>query len=317
MKKIVLVLLLLSLILNNSVCYAGSGASVDKQTVYQSGIIYVSRGEYEEALRLLEQAQDYLDSNSWANYCKGMIAIEAANEYEKTGYREEAVASIEEAAYYFSMLPASLFPDGEKLKRYCSARLKQLQGLSQPAVNEYAKLFGILDSYERYKNGDIPLPTQVPKSKLPAFLPLIPAKALRRIATYLGPGNDYAEQTILLINGESNIFICGKEKNYFLMEATTPNGKLRFWAPNLRIARAENTPEPQIGAKSKKAIVLKETKAFMGPGEDYIESGIMIKKGEKVLSFDSEGLYTMIEYNDGQTSKLIRLWVLSEDLSNK
>lgn len=315
-KRTILTLALLFFILNNSICYAGGISSVDKQSAYQSAIIYVSWGNYAEGLRLFEQAQNYSDSNSWANYCRGMLAIEAANEYEKTGYRNKAYASIESASHYFSLLPAALFPDRENLIRYCNARLNQLKGLLQPALDEYAEIDGTLDSYERSLNIYVPLPTQVPEKELPAYLPSIPANAAKKISTYLGPGSEYAEQHLIKINGDSEISICGREKDYFLMETKTENGKLRFWATTVWIMRSTNKQEPQIGAKSRKAIVLRDTKALMGPGEDYIASGITVKKGEKVLSFHSEGLYTMIEYHDEQTSKPIRLWVLSEDLSN-
>ena len=316
MKKTALIsLLLLSLLINNT-CYASSSLSVDKQSIYEEAILLVSWGEYAEALYLLEQAKNFSDSNKWADYCRGMIAIETANEYEKVGYRDKAISSLKDAVYRFSILPVSQFPDSEKLIRYCNARCNQLNGLFQPALDEYAELVGILDSYERMKNLYIPLPTQVPKNVLPAFLPLIPAKAVKKINTYLGPGNNYSEQNYIEINQDSDISICGREQDYFLIEIITENGKLRLWAPTLRIVRTEDKPEPQIGSKSRKALILRDTKTFMGPGIDYIESEIMIKKGEKVLAYDTEGEFTMIEYSGNQTIKSIRLWVFSEDLSN-
>ena len=123
------------------------------------------------------------------------------------------------------------------------------------------------------------------------------------------------KQDIVSINAESNISICGREKNFYLIETTKEDGKVRLWAPTVRILRDENKAEPQIGENSRRATVLNESEALMGPGEDYIKSGTKIQKGEKVIAFESEGLYTMIEYNDKQSLKPVRLWYLSEYLS--
>ena len=315
MKKTTLVFLLLLSILSNSICYASSIVSVDKQSAYQDALASADQGDYAEALRLFEKASHYSDSDSWADYCRGMLAIESADAYEKAGYRNKAQESIRHASDFFSRLPVSQFPDSERLKRYCNARQNQLKGLLQPALDEYAEIEGILDSSERKKNIYVPLPTQVPENVLPAFLPLIPAKAVKGISTYLGPGNKYSEHNLISINQDLDISICGREQDFFLIETISEKGKIRVWAPTVRIVRIEDKQEPQIGSKSRKAFILRDTKAFMGPGEDYIESEIVIKKGEKVLAFDAEGEYTMIEYSGSQTIKPVRLWIFSEDLS--
>nr|MBQ4453926.1 hypothetical protein [Clostridia bacterium] len=317
MRRIVFtILLILFLIIACSNGFT-DGISVDKQTVYQNATTYVTLGMYDNALNQFEQIKNYSDSNSWANYCRGMIAINDANLQESTGYIDKAIESIEKAYRYFVLLSGSKFQDSENLSRYCTARRFQLKGLLQSALDEYAELMGSLDSDERYFNiiGGIPLPTQAPECKLSPSLPSIAAHSVQKIETYLGPGSVYLKQVIVSINVDSKIYICGREQNYFLIETIIDNGKIRLWAPTVRILRDENKSEPQIGEKSRKATVLKESEALMGPGEDYIKSGIIIKKGEKVISFESEGLYTMIEYNDKQSLKPVRLWYLSEYLS--
>ena len=316
-RKVYTILLSLYIVITCSIGFSDS-VSLYKQTVYQRAITYVTLGMYENALNQFEQINNYSDSNSWANYCRGMIIIEDANRQESNGCIDLATKSIEKAYQYFILLSGSKFQDSENLSKYCTARQFQLKGLLQPALDEYANLMGTLDSDERYFNiiGGIPLPTQAPDCvTLPAFFPTISAHSVQKIETYLGPGTDYLMQDIVTINEDSKIYICGREKNYFLIETTKEDGKIRLWAPTVRILRDENISEPHIGENSRKATVLEESEALMGPGEDYLKSGIFIKKGERVIAFESEGLYTMIEYNDKQSLKPIRLWYLSEYLS--
>ena len=318
MRRIICVILLTILIVMSwPTCFADS-VSIDKQTVYQNAISYVALGKYENALIQFEQIKNYSDSNSWANYCHGMVLIEDANSQESSGYKYLAYKSLEKAYHYFVLLSESKFQDSENLSRYCTARQFQLKGLPQPALDEYANLMGTLDSDERYFNiiEGIPLPTQAPDCiLLPSFFPSIAAHPVQKIDTYYGPGTEYIKQDIVLINADSIIYICGREKNYFLLETQIEDGKIRLWAPTIRILRDEDKSEPQIGEKSRQATVLNEAEALMGPGEDYLKSGMIIKKGEKIIAFDSEGPYTMIEYNDKQSLKPVRLWYLTEYLS--
>ena len=281
-RRVLTALLALFLIKSYSTGFA-DGVSVDKQTVYQNATTYVMLGMYDNALNQFEQIKNYSDSNNWANYCRGMISIEDANRQESNGYINLAIKSIEKAYQYFKLLSGSKFQDSENLSRYCTARLYQLKGLPQPALDEFANLMGTLDSDERCFNiiGGIPLPTQAPDCiPLPAFFPTIAAHSVQKIETYWGPGTDYLKQDIVSINAESNISICGREKNFYLIETTKEDGKVRLWAPTVRILRDENKAEPQIGENSRRATVLNESEALMGPGEDYIKSGTKIQKGE-------------------------------------
>ena len=317
MKKRFCTLLLLLF----SFAYLGNGMaaslSVDKQSVYQRATNYVALGLYEKALEQFEQIKGFSDSNSWANYCRGMVAIQTADTLEGSGHIKEAGIALEKASQYFSLLSALQFNDSEQLYKYCNARRFQLGGLKQPALDEFKNLSGVLDSDERFFAilNNIPLPTQAPIEEIASPLPQIACHAAKRVDVFWGPGNEYLKNNKIQINAESSLCICGQEKSYYLLETTGKDGKIRIWGPTVRIVRDVDQEVPQIGKKSRSVYVLADAEARMGPGEDYIRSGIQLKKGEKVTAFEDEGRYTMIEYKDMNVSKPIRVWFPTEYLS--
>lgn len=288
-----------------------TGISIDKQGTYNKAIILVEQKEYTKALDEFLKIPDYKDSASWNYYCKGMIEIESANQLETDGYIDEAKPHIEKAAQYFLLLSQTEFEDSKKLSLYCSARQYELQRLHQKALDIYSTLLGVLDSDARYlriSNKEY-LPTQAPKAIQPEMLDAIPAVFTKKIQTYWGPGSNYSKQDVLPINAEMEIYICGRENNYFLVEAKWENAKVRFWAPTLRINRSIDKQEQQVGVNPQYMYLTTDAVSYWGPGKDYLETGIIIDKGCRVTAYEAEGEYTMIEYSSVDNKSLMRMWV--------
>ena len=317
-RKMLVVLICLALLslVNNS--FASSGIGQNKQIIYENGKSYFVLNKYEEALQQFQQISDYRDSISWKYYCEGMISIEMANEKESGGCLSETKKLIENAYQRFRILSANQFEESEKLEIYCTARLYELKGLYQSALDLYATLIGIADSDERYFriiNG-IPLPTQAPNydSTVP-FLPLIPAHVNKTTETFMGPGSNYQSQKLVSLTTGTSCSIVAREGYYYLVELTTEYGKIRCWTYTLRIERDENKQEPEIGKNKRNGYMLESKKGLYGPSVDYVESETIIPAGTKIIIYESEGLYTMVEFQPIGENALMRLWVPTESIS--
>ena len=307
-KSLLIAVLVLSLVCGMT-CHAGS-LTVDRQSVYQTGRDFVKLGMYKNALEQFSSISGYADSGSWRFYCQGMIEIQNADDFEGIGYISDAVSCVDTALRYFEMLANISFEDSESLKKYCTARRYELKGLSQTALDLYAGLLGVLDSGDRYWNivGGKALPTQAPISTVPPVLTPIPAHVTRKASTYFGPGDSYLEQTLVSVSADKTVGVCGREGSYYLIEMTSSTGKLRAWAPTIRIQRDADGAIAEVAASSKKATVTQAAEALYGPGKDYISSGVTLAEGQAVTAFESEGFYTMIEYADKSSGKALRLW---------
>ena len=274
-------------------------------------------GMYQSAADEFSKIPGYADSGSWKYYCLGMADIETANDSERAGYISDAISRIESASRYFDLLAGIGFENSEALKQYCSARNYQLKGLTQTALDIYASLLGVLDSGERYWSivEGTPMATQAPIQSHPPLFTPIAAHANRKTAIYFGPGDNYLTQEITSINADTKLSICAREGSYYLVEIKISSGKLRAWAPTIRITRDEDKTEVKIGEKPQNAKVINDAEALLGPGQDYLRSGYTLKKGTAVVAYESEGLYTMIQYKDTKRGKLVRLWLLTGNLS--
>lgn len=310
------ILFFLAVILLFSISSSASDVALDKATIYQRAMLLYKHGDYQKAADEFSQIAGYSDSGSWKYYCLGMAEIDNANGYEKSGHLNQADECIVRALRYFEALANSEFENSAKLKEYCSARRYQLKGLKQSALDLYAGLLSVLDSGDRYWAiiNDNPLPTQAPVHDVPPVLPLIPAHASRRTPTYLGPGDQYAEQTYVSVGAEMAVGICGREDGYYLIEIETAAGRLRAWAPTIRIRRDADQMETQLSGNTKSARLSAATEPRLGPGEEYISSGMSLKEGTPVTVFGSEGLYTMIEYKGSAAEKPVRVWVPTSQL---
>ena len=316
-RKLIGILLCLILMSPMGDCVAAS-ISVPKQEIYENGKLLVVLKQYEEALQRFEQLGSYQDCIKWKYYCEGMISIYKASEKESGGCISEAKQLIETAYQRFRMLSSNKFENSEQMEVYCTARLYELKGLNQSALDLYASLLGTEDSDERYLRllDGIPLPTQAPNCETGIqMLPAIPAHTNRSIEALMGPGSDYAKQKHVSLKTETPCFICAKEGNYYLIDLTTEIGKIRCWVSTLRIQRDENKKEPEIGKKKRNGYMLEPQNGLYGPGADYAESGTLIPAGTKILVYDAEGSYTMIELYSLDENALMRLWVPTDSIS--
>ena len=313
-RKVVLYLLLLVIL---SFVMPGFSASItiDKQSIYDKGLRYIDLKDYNNALTQFQQIDNYQDSASWRYYCEGMKAIITANEKQNQAYLSDARKEIEKAAGIFQMLSLAKFEDTEKLAVYCKACQYELQGLYQSAIDLYVGLFGTLDSDIRYFKliGGYVLPTQAPTEKpLPPIIPSIPAHTDRTLETFLGPGSGYMKQDVVSLNAESTVAICAREGDYYLIEITTGEGKIRCWAFSLRVQRYGDVLEPELGKTKRTGYVMKTETGLYGPGDGYRASDIMIPSGTRVTVFNNEGMYTMVEFVTN--NQPARMWVPTESI---
>ncbi len=321
MKQKCLIALIAILIFTNIICQAGSlsADNIANQEIYQNAKVYFLLGKYQNAADEFKKISGYADSSSWRYYCLGLADIETANEMEKAGYLNEAVGRIDNAADYFDPLAVIGFENSDALKKYCSARKYQAKGLTQTALDLYASLFGVLDSADRYWELTHPnptnlIPTQAPVEIIRPRLARIPAHVEKSIYTYLGPGSNYITQNFAAVNASSKLWVCAREGDYNLIEVETSSGTFRAWAPWLRIKPDSGIKEPMIGGTRRETQVSQDTEAMTGPGEHYMKSGFIIKKGTKVIAYEDEERYTMIQCNDPLTDRLVRVWIPSDSL---
>ncbi len=116
---------------------------------------------------------------------------------------------VKKAWQYFDPLPAGFNENKEQLILYCRARLNELSGEFQKAIDLYNGLNGIEDSMERFDRlCDNIYPNL---DEWPIYLEVIrvPAHANKDIKTYLGPGINYMKQTVVQVGSDTVIHICG------------------------------------------------------------------------------------------------------------
>ena len=317
MRKIFICVLIASVILT-AIPAQATQLGMDKRAVYDDAMAYIVLvGNYEKALELFELLGSYADSPNWRLYCMGMIAIQTANELEAEGYINNAREEIERAISYFEFLsPIDFNGNSANLYTYCNARLDEYSsnGVSQSALDKYAKLVGTEDSMDRYlrlMKGEV-LPTQAPYT---VALSTIPASAESNIETLWGPGKKYMRQEIVQVNQTTLISICGKENDYYLLEIQTDQYTLRCWALTRKIKPDISAKIPWIGENGWKSTLSKTVEAYYGPGQQYLQAPYILNEGTVVTAYESEGLYTMIEYLPDYSGKPVRLWVPSNALS--
>ena len=291
-------------------CIEHSSKPTWEEETYQAGMKWVEDGDYARALTCFEQIPKYSDSKQWQTYCQALLEIGQANELEMTGDLDIAEKHIQEARECFRQLEKNGFKEASDLMLYCDARRYELHGMRQPAIDIYSELYGVLDSRERPK----PLPTQVPRMRIPDRLPRVPAHAARTIKVYAGPGTDYEEIRTVRVTSSDQLWICGKKDSWFLLEVQTDGKLMRVWASAIRVERdAEEPVEPQIKSKEKRVMPQKNTQAYWGPGEEYEAYGTVLKGTRAVLILE-EDIYSMIEIKSNESDAMIIVWVRTEDL---
>lgn len=316
MKKVCAFLIVLS-ILASALPAIASQVQVSKSDVYETAQAYVILfGDYESALELFGQLGSYADSATWKMYCMGMITIQKANELEQQGFIREAKEEITQAVSIFEFLsPVDFNNNSKNLFIYCNARLDEYgsQGISQSALDKYATLVGTEDSMDRYLRliQGIPLPTQAPYS---VTLGSVAAHTEASIDTFLGPGKRYLSQEMIQVNENTRLSICGKEGDYYLIEADTGRGKIRCWALARKIQPDSSANIPRIGTNGWKSTLSQPAQAYYGPGEQYIKADFSISQGTMVTAYDPEGEYTMIECPFQNLGKDGRVWVKTDYL---
>lgn len=296
---------------------ASIDGSLDKKTIYDNGKFYLSIGDYESALTCFERISGYADSASWKYWCQGMLEIEAADSLEEEGYLDQARAHIETATRFFTLLAGTAFEQSARYLQYCKARVFELKSLRQAALELYVNLFDILDSDVRYLRliSGISLPTQAPYFTLQPVLTGFPAHALRKTEVYQGPGREYARQTLININADMPLAVIASDGDFYLIETTEASEKIRCWIPKLRVLRDSQEELPQSPQKGKACCLIKQAETLYGPDETYKKTGGFIKAGARVTAFLEEGEYTMIEYLPADKTEFVRVWVLTESLS--
>ena len=306
-----------------------SAATMDTGDLYEEAKAHIVWGEYEEALQKFQQLSEIpgdtparrAEITSWIKYCSGMIALHTATELENQGYIKEARQQVETARSFFMYLTSSdsdFNGNSKKLYAYCEARLYELDRLNYTALNAFAKILEVEDSYERFtrlSKGDA-LPTQVPVNEIPSVLPPIAAHLNIQVNAYYGPGTSYAAvPNTILINAETKLDIRGREQSYYMIEIQTNSGKMRCWVNNYRVMRDEDTKVPSVGKKAKSRRMIRTETPSYGPGDDYAKADFTIAKGVVVSAFEEEGLYTLIEYTPTGAEKPVRVWVFTHALS--
>ncbi len=299
------------------VCYAQS-ITRDPGNIYNDAMMYKTLEMYDEAYRLFGEIKTYQDGSRWYMYCEGMVFIGDANNEESQGLLSDAIKHICDAKNDFERLSKLNFEDSDKLFVYCKAREYELKHMNQNALDlYYSELSGVLDSDERLirlRNG-IPLPTQAPIEQFPPRYERIKAHATQTIAILTGPGNDYVKQDMAKVNANSEIYIVGREGNYLMMEVVTDEGLLRFWTNSIRIIRDELTQEITLSSNPRTSYINSDSEAFFGPGEDYQSAGFILQKGTRIIMYDQEEEYTLVEI-EFTNQKKMRVWVATDSVNN-
>ncbi len=279
---------------------------------YEYGTACMNVGNYADAYAYFAGAGTYEDSQLKMLYCQGMMAIEAANELESKGTkpREELAA----AKSCFSNLSSVQYEGAENLYKYCWARECEINGNTQKAIDLFAELAGVFDSTERYRRLDRgeKLVLAEPAEKPPEKVTTVPGRALRSVDVYTGPGNQYQKIKDLKINAESEFVVCAEESGYYLIEMKIDKQMIRGWVQKERVIKDDSVTI--FGKTRRDTRLTKDVKLYYGPGNEYAQWDISLKKGTKITAYDAEDVYTMIEFTyDGVK---YRAWVKTENLNN-
>ena len=297
---------------------AAAVSSVDDiKTLYEEGMTMVMLGDYEEAQTFFAQAGNYADAAAWQYYCDGMVHIAEADRWESQGQLHWAEESIQEAKQSFLLLKGMEFQDSAQLYSYCQARLYELRGLLQKAEDLFSTLLGTLDSGDRYLHivQGVSLPTQAPEKEEVPCLESVPAHAGKHIVAYRGPGTAYAVENTVYIDSRSVFSVCGKAKNWYLAEMTQTRGRrIRFWLPSVSVVRDRDSGVKELDMYGRKAHLVKEQKAFAGPGSEYV-TAMRLPSGTELVVFIAEGQYTMAECVDPSTGEKRVVWVETDSVS--
>lgn len=273
---------------------------------------------FHSAYESFDQVSYYSDSSSYQDYCEGMIVVLEADGLEKQGYLDQAREKIQKASKIFQLLAFDQFEDSEKLVDYCSARVSQLRGLKQNAIDAFAKLSRTLDAKKRYLDliDNKPLPTQAPVLKLPPVMASYAAHTTKKLEAYAGPGSSYAKISLVNIDENTQLRVCAREDYYYVAEMETARGKVRFWVLDVRVIRdeARDAELPVIKCEDKSKMLVKAADAYYGPGEGYGSRGMTIRKGTRVAVYNTEDAYTLVECKEPASGLMIRVWIKSDCL---
>ncbi len=295
MKKLVYLIWLL--LMSITVSAFASSVSVDKASAYSRGMEYFELKLYSQATEQFLRASGYKDSESWKLYSEAFDELRMADLDQEQGYRSSARAHIDKASGNFLILAAQQFQDSESMRVYCSARLYELDDMQQSAIDLYSQLPGTHDSISRFirLRGGYASPTQAPLQTFPPKIEGVPAHAERSITTYLGPGSQFMRQTIASVNSHTELSILGEYEGHYFIEVKTETGYLRCFALKTYILR-DGTGLIKTLQSNTNAILLQNTEGFLGPGEDYLQSGVTIPAGTRVQVLNVEETFSMIEF---------------------
>ena len=223
-------------------------------------------------------------------YNSGMQYLQEADKNETAGRYHQAAEQVEQALTLFRVLANSKFEDSENLVIYCRARVYELQGMRQKALDLYETLPNIYDSSRRYLNlsGKSREPTAKPEDLL-----LIPAKAYKETDLYAGPGFSYLQED-MKVSEKDELWIAGQYEDWYLLEFASGDMRARAWAQKFRIGRDEET-EPPVFEKTEGKIAQEVIPAY-GPGVDYRQREETLTSGTAVLKMAEDHGYTLVEY---------------------
>ncbi len=295
----------------------GEDPPVDSKSIYENAKKFFLLGKYSEAADQFSRIVGYPDSENWVLYCKAHEEFKTADDYEGRGYLSSARECISRAGDCLTLLAGQEFEDAEKLKAYCTARSLELDGSTQAALEKYSGLSGVLDSSDRFLrlSEGRTLPTQAPEEKPLSFLSPVPASARKNTATYYGPGSSFVPQELIPdITALPAIAVCAEEDGFYMLEADTEGGKLRFWAPSLRIKPERIDTIHKIIGSPGFVTVFRDTEAFFGPGDGYVPAPCFVSAGTRVKAVEEEAEYTHVELTPAGSDKPVRVWIPTDAL---
>lgn len=314
MKKLRFITVILIVIFLVLPTFAQSGMIIeDYSTYYEYGKANVQLKQYEAAYDWFVKSGDYLDSRQWSVYCEALSLIFRANEYEVVSDGNAAYDAISKAKEMLLPLSNMHFEDSEVLLSYCSARINEMNYFIQVAIDSYAELGYVLDSYDRYQalsNGKSPQAVHASESEL-ATLVRVAGSIYSSNKLYAGPGGkEYGYEKGITVSAGDPIVILAKIKEWYLIELSSP--KACVWIPSIRIVRENDTTIPELRKQTKQSVLHKDTTVLYGPGNDYLTRE-QLNKGDKVFIYCKDGDYSIIEYKINSTSFIG--WILTDCLS--
>lgn len=316
-------IILITMMLMAICCARAENVGQNKGDIYDKAVNYAQLELYDVARGYFNELGNFRDSRAWYYYCDAMVMLDEADEWERLGYRNEAETRVKAAKEDLSLLSAEKFPDKDALITYCDARGYQLKNMNYTAEDYFSQVLNVRDAMERFHNirSGVALPTQAPVSVVPDLFPAVQAQTQRKVdSIYMGPGKEYKKVTGLTINSESNIVLRGHYNGsgsvkWYLLETETMDGKVRVWVTRGGyVTPAENKEIHEMLEKGKQAYTKTDTTALWGPGEEYAATGFTVPGNTRVLRFEQEGLYSMIEYTDASGDKMM-VWVLTDSLT--